>query len=336
MRLFCFTSTLFCLPAAALFVAAVHAAPQADGVLAELRGERTMLVATRLRPGPAPDRVVLVGATRLRGADRDIAADLGLDPRQVRAVDPSRDYLVVYTTWRRVYGPVKYAADPTGGKVINVPGLDPAIVPDTPHWRRVLAGKLRGWPDHPARFGRTVRDMTAGGDAALTDLLAHELLTNPRLFPRLDAATIDWLAALAARRDSPAELRAQMLDSAAVRGEFDRPTLAAVAAGILACAALPLDWQSPAPRLVLSALHYLEQRSKVAGRSAGRDLDNDLYRLIRDAEHPAVLEQAARLLATSDPKRVRAALTAAREKALLAPEVRRKLDEIAGHKNQSP
>ncbi len=316
--------------AAASFALTAQAAPQADGVLAELRGERTMLVATRLAPGPAPDRVALVAPERLRGADPGIATDLGLDPDLVRAVDPGRDYLVVYTTWRRVYGPVKYAPEPAGGKVINVPGLDPAIVPDTPRWRRVLTGKLRGWPDDPARFGRTVRKMTAGGEPALTDLLAHELLTNPRLFPRLDVATIDWLAAHAARRDTSPELRAQIFDSAAARPEFDRPTLPTAAAGILACAELPLDWQSPAPRLTLSALHYLERRLAAAAEPSAPDIAAHLFRLIRDAGHPAVLEQAARLLGKTDPGQARAALAAAREKALLAPEVRRKLDEIAG------
>lgn len=257
----------------------------------------------------AGGRFVFRRIERLSG-DLDIPEllDLAAPATLQQVLLPGERYLIAYTVYRREGG--QFNVDRRGAQLLVSPGLEPALLRDTPEHRAVLAWQ----PGADAAAMRAqlpaLLALLDHADPQLQNFAVTEIVLRPQLSSALDGKARKALLRFAAREQAPAAARARLLQAATLQpDQFGRAEWEKVAAGVLASLPVQVQQKEGEATLAAAAFGLLENaRRPLPPASLTRWLASD---------NAAVAEAALLALRRQDPARELPALQAALQLSLL-------------------
>lgn len=290
------------LPACVLFSASTAHAGPVDPPMELLYGKGNLLIVGTVAEVNPTGRVVFTRKEVLGGKPKPPAlVDVGVPPSVLAAVKPGERYVVGYSAYRTNRKLNALVANLDGPTLLVSPGLEPALLRDTP----VVRTLLKVGRSESGRESRRFRELLLGalksGDPQLQNLAAGEITLNAEIRARIGEPELLQRVARDAR--TPLTTRALLLQAAAEHPEQLGTWWQAVATEIVT--STPVDGYSSASldpfNLVMTAMDALDQQGKDVGGPA-------LERWLR-AANPALSERAALALRKQQsPQRERTAV----------------------------
>ncbi|HSX60026.1 MAG TPA: hypothetical protein VLF18_07500 [Tahibacter sp.] len=299
---------LILLALASLLPAAAFAA-KVKPPAAVLREATTSLAAVEFAEAGSEGRMVFRRLEKLGGdAEMPELIDLAIPAELRRVVLPSERYLIAYTVFRREAEQIRVAR--LGAQLLVTPGLEPALLRDTPENRALIAWQPGGDEKAvQARLPELIALLDAR-DPQQHNFALSEIVLRPQLAEALDGRARKALLRFASRADANANARGRLLQAATVQPEhFGKDGWKAVALDILATTPVRVQDVDGNATLVRFAFELVERdRATVAPEVLERWLTGD---------NAALAEMALLRLRAQEPAREMPALERALTLSLL-------------------
>lgn len=182
---------------------------------AVLREATTSIASVEFAENGVSGRMVFRRIEKL-GGDAEIPEliDLAVPEELGRIVLPGERYLIAYTVFRREAEQIR--PDRRGAQLLVTPGLEPALLRDSPENRAIIAWKAG---DDAAEVKARLPELLAlldAEDPQLQNFALSEIVLRPQLTEALDARSRKTLRRFAARGEANANARARLLQAAVV------------------------------------------------------------------------------------------------------------------------
>ncbi len=273
---------------------------------AVLREATTSIAAVEFAENGPTGRMVFRRIEKLGGdAEMPELIDLAVPEELRRIVLPGERYLIAYTLFRREAEQIR--PDRRGAQLLVTPGLEPALLRDSPENRAILAWRAG---DDAATVKARLPELLAlldAEDPQLQNFALSEIVLRPQLTEALDTRSRKALQRFAARREANANARARLLQAAvALPQAFGTDGWKAIAIDVIATTPVLVQQVDGSASLVRFAFDLVERdRIKVAPALVSRWLASDNAALAEKAlltlraQHPSEemprLEQALSL-----------------------------------------
>lgn len=273
---------------------------------AVLREATTSIASVEFAENGPSGRMVFRRIEKLGGdAEMPELIDLAVPEELRRIVLPGERYLIAYTMFRREAEQVR--PDRRGAQLLVSPGLEPALLRDSPENRAILAWRAG---DDAAAVKARLPELLAlldARDTQLQNFALSEIVLRPQLTEALDTRSRKALQRFAARSEANANARARLLQAAVVLPQhFGAGGWKEIAFDVIATTPVRVQQIEGSASLVRFAFDLIERdRIKVPPGTVSRWLASDNAALAEKAlltlraQHPAEemprLEQALSL-----------------------------------------
>lgn len=273
---------------------------------AVLREATTSIASVEFAENGPSGRMVFRRIEKLGGdAEMPELIDLAVPEELRRIVLPGERYLIAYTIFRREAEQIR--ADRRGAQLLVSPGLEPALLRDSPENRAILAWRAG---DDAAAVKARLPELLAlldAQDPQRQNFALSEIVLRPQLTEALDTRSRKTLQRFAARSEANANARARLLQAAVVLPQhFGTGGWKEIALDVIATTPVRVQQIEGSASLVRFAFDLVERdRIKVPPATVSRWLASDNAALAEKAlltlraQHPAEemprLEQALSL-----------------------------------------
>lgn len=285
-----------------------------------------VVVSARLLAVEADGRLLLERIEVLHGDEVPERIEIAAPMHVQTAAVPGRDYLVGYTPYRRDSSRVRtIIVAPDGPRLLVSPGLEPALYPDEPDYRRLILYGRGGRIDHREDAVAVMLAALTDARAPMRELAAAQLALDPALSVRLSQSELKSVRATLTDPATPWIARAWLYDWAGREPErFDPSWLRRASARLLALAPLhESDGDGTAGQLVNAIFVQADLR-------AWRLPEPALVRWL-DSDSTALAELALLQLRRQSPSREARVLDQALARTDLEPQMRHFLE---GHQRR--
>ncbi|WP_313919080.1 hypothetical protein [Tahibacter sp.] len=273
---------------------------------AVLREATTSIASVEFAENGPSGRMVFRRIEKLGGdAEMPELIDLAVPEELRHIVLPGERYLIAYTMFRREAEQIR--ADRRGAQLLVTPGLEPALLRDSPENRAILAWQAG---EDAAAVKARLPELLAlldARDPQLQNFALSEIVLRPQLTEALDARARKTLQRFAASREGNANARARLLQAAVVLPQhFGTAGWKEIALDVIATTPVRVQQVEGSASLVRFAFDLIERdRIKMPAATVSRWLASDNGALAEKAlltlraQHPAEeiprLEQALSL-----------------------------------------
>lgn len=199
-----------------------------------LRENTTSLAAVEFAEAGVEGRMVFRRIEPL-GGDAEIPELIDLAvPAEVRQVVlPGERYLIAYTVFRREAEQIRIAR--LGAQLLVTPGLEPALLRDTPENRAIFAWQPGADESAVRKHLPDLLAMLEARDTQRQNFALSEIVLRPQLSDALDARARKTLQRFAANREANTNARARLLQAAVSQPDvFGRDGWKTIALDVLA------------------------------------------------------------------------------------------------------
>lgn len=276
---------------------------------AVLREATTSIAAVEFAEAGSEGRMVFRRVEKLGGdAEMPELIDIAVPAELRRIVLPGERYLIAYTLFRREAEQIRVARG--GGQLLVSPGLEPALLRDSPENRRILAWTAGDDADTVRARLPELLALLEARDPQLQNFALSEIVLRPQLAQSLDGRARKALVRFAARGEANTNARARLLQAALMQPDnYGKDGWKDIARDVLATTPVLVQGVDGSASLVRFAFEIAaRERLKIAPPVLERWLVGD---------NAALAEMALLALRTQQPEREMPALDQALSLSLL-------------------